>query len=92
MIALKSGYSIAIKGLIPDEEDPMKGEILLLGSPMACMRLEKYEIRDSIVYTDSWNFHASWLVSFLKSSGSVGDDGNVVLNKVLPKFYNYGEK
>ncbi|MGL5691945.1 MAG: hypothetical protein ACRDD8_14145 [Bacteroidales bacterium] len=93
MIPLPEGYSIAIKGLIPDKDNPNKGTILLMGNPMRCVRKEHYSIEGDKVVTDSWNFHVSMLAKFLSHSGSVSEDGTqLIIQEVLPKNYNNGKE
>lgn len=92
IVPLPEGYNIAIKGLIPDKDNPMKGEILLMGNPIRCVRCEHYSIEGEKVVTDSWNFHVGLLVKFLTHAGSLNEDGTqVVIQEVLPKNYNNGK-
>lgn len=88
MFKIKEGYNIAIKGFIPDKDNPAKGEIILMGNPIKCVRRERYSLEGDTIFTESWNLHVSFLVTFLMHAGSVNEDGsNVVIQEVLPKGY-----
>lgn len=85
MIPYKEGKLIAIRGIIPDEDDNHRGIIFINGDPIKCMRKERYVIEDGVVRTENFFFHVSFLSSFLISSGSVNEENVALLNKVLPK-------
>lgn len=88
MFPIAEGYNIAIKGIIPDKDNPMKGEILLMGNPIKCVRREHYSIEGDNVITDSWHFSVKLLAKFLTHAGSISENGkNVVIQEVLPKNY-----
>lgn len=44
IVPLPEGYNIAIKGIIPDKDNPMKSEILLIRNPIRCVRRKHYSI------------------------------------------------
>ena len=83
-------YSIFIKGIKPDEDDPSSGEIIINGNPTRLERHERYHIDNEIgiLVTDSYNIPMPYVIKFLQENGCLvknGDKTYVAFKEVIFK-------
>lgn len=66
-------YSIYIKGIKPDEDNPLSGEITLNGNPTRLERHERYHFdkeRDMFV-TDNYDIPTYFITKFLEENDCI---------------------
>lgn len=81
----EDGY-LAIKGIKPDQNNPMVGEITILPCSTHIERQEKYLIEDGILKTKTFLIPMAYIVNFLANNDCIqtGEDGkeHIVLKEV----------
>ncbi len=83
----KEGYSIYIKAIKPDEDNPDSGTIWINGNPTRLEREERYHIDSTtgMLLTDSYQIPLNYIYNFLACNGCFEDrDGKtyIVLKEV----------
>lgn len=81
----EAGY-LAIKGIKPDQNNPLTGEITIVPSPTYVERKEEYLIDNGLLITDNFFIPMACIANFLASNDCVqtGEDGkeHIVLKEV----------
>lgn len=81
----ESGY-LAIKGIKPDKDNVMVGEITIVVSPTYIERQERYHIEKELLVTDNFLIPMAYISNFLVNNDCVqtGEDGKdyVILKEV----------
>lgn len=72
----KEGYSIYIRAIKPDEDNPESSLIWISGNPSRLVRRERYHI--NIVITDSYQIPLEYIHNFLVNNGCMEEkDGEL---------------
>lgn len=66
----KAQYSIYIKGISPDEDNPESGEIILNGNPTRLERHERYHVdkEHNMLVTDNYDIPMDCIFNFLAAN------------------------
>lgn len=89
------GYSLYIKGIIPDEENPATGVLIFNGNPVELERQERYVIKNEVMVTENYTIPMPFIINFLVSNDCVvkneKGETQVVLKEVLFKNTQLGK-
>ena len=76
----KEGYSIYIRAIKPDEDNPESGLIWISGNPSRLVRRERYHINiaSRLVITDSYQIPLEYIHNFVVNNGCMEEkDGEL---------------
>ncbi len=83
------GYSLYIKSIKPDENNPSTGTLIFNGNPTKLERQESYLIKGNELITENFTIPMEFIINFLVANDSVieTEDGKlqVVLREVPSK-------
>ena len=74
----KEGYSVYVKAIKPDKENPESGLIWINGNPACLERKERYHIDSNLgmLITDSYQIPLTYIYNFLANNGCIEEKDN----------------